>query len=217
MFKLFLTKKIHIGVFALILITGSGMAQQNEFIPAATSAPADNGIALRSAKEEVLLNRKLAIQLAPIKSEEDLNFFLLSTYGTPNPLDQLSPAARQRFTDSLMFTERGLGSFDFSDLEYELTPTEIYKILYLFGMQHLVPKMEGARIETRADEVLMQKNKGQETNKDEQQPVTRTLFLCDTASIGIGEGDSCGDHTDYYCFSSGSCKKRSDMICTSNC
>jgi hypothetical protein len=68
-----------------------------------------------------------------IQSAKELDAYLRAT---PNsPLDRLPAAAKQRFIDSLVFTENGLASYTYIDLE-ALSPTEIYKILSLFGAEH---------------------------------------------------------------------------------
>lgn len=50
----------------------------------------------------------------------------------------------------MVFSDKGLASFSYAELEAELTPTQIYEIMSLFGLQRLVPMMSGARIETIA-------------------------------------------------------------------
>ena len=70
--------------------------------------------------------------VAQIRSAEDLEVYLKTT---PNsPLDYMSPVAKQDFLSSLVFTERGLGSFQYSDLK-NLPPTQVYQILSLFGTE----------------------------------------------------------------------------------
>lgn len=232
MFKLFLTKNTHMGVFmgvfALILITSSGFAQQHTLLPVATNGPPDAIDILTPSEEKILSNRQMAIRFAPIRSKEDLDSYLEASINTSNSFDSLSTLARQRFLDSLVFTPKGLSSFQTTDLKYELTPTEIYKILYLFGMQHLVPKMDGARIETRVDEVLMQKPqepaiiRSTKTgdsplkNDDGTEPISTIQLLCST----WGFDDDCGgngDRDDYLCESLGTCRAALLYICTANC
>lgn len=70
--------------------------------------------------------------VSQILSAQDLDIYLRTT---PNsPLDRLSSEAKQLFIDSLVFTENGLGSFRYVDLA-ALSPTEIYQILSLFGVE----------------------------------------------------------------------------------
>ena len=171
----------------------------------------------------------MAIRFAPIRSKDDLDSYLAATVHTTNPFDSLSDFGKQRFLDSLMFNSNGLASFQFADLEYELTPTDIYKILYLFGMQHLVPKMKNARIDTRVDEVLMQKPEMEmriEENKILKrggyiEPVLPIQRSCGQIVMGFGFGsgtNACDSDKDgYRCVGTGSCKKSANFICTSNC
>lgn len=71
-------------------------------------------------------------QVSQILSAKDLDTYLRTT---PNsPLDRLSPEAKQRFIASLVFTENGLGSYAYSDLE-TLSAAEVYQILSLFGAE----------------------------------------------------------------------------------
>jgi hypothetical protein len=69
---------------------------------------------------------------AQIRSTAELEAYLQIT--PSSPLNKLSPEARQRFTTSLVFTAKGLGSYDYSDLK-ALSGPEVYEVLSLFGAQ----------------------------------------------------------------------------------
>lgn len=69
---------------------------------------------------------------SPILSAQELDAYLRTT--PSSPLDRLPAAARQRFLASLVFTEAGLASYQYSDLQ-TLSPTEVYRILSLFGAE----------------------------------------------------------------------------------
>lgn len=99
----------------------------------------------------MVYQKELAWILAPINTRDALD----RISEEKSPLDLLSPPAKERFIDSIVFRETGLGGFDFSDLEAELTPTQIHKILSMFGAQHAVHLFTKARIETRADVLLL--------------------------------------------------------------
>jgi hypothetical protein len=87
--------------------------------------------------------------VSQIVSAKDLDTYLRTT---PNsPLDRLPAAAKQRFIASLVFTENGLGSYKYSDLE-ALSPTEIYKILSLFGAEHTTSMVTKERPTTQQNE-----------------------------------------------------------------
>ena len=90
---------------------------------------------------------------AQIQSATDLDIYLRNT--PHSPLDRLSTTAKQRFLESLVFTDNGLGSYRFSDLEAELSPTELYQILSLFGVERTTPLLTGSRILSDSDRVLM--------------------------------------------------------------
>lgn len=122
---------------------------------------------------------------ALIQSIEDLNDHLQST--ADSPLHRLSPAARQRFVDSLVFGENGLGGYQYADLEAELTASEIYDVLALFGAERTTSMITGARITNAADEAIMQMRRGDD------------------------------DHKGYKCSGPGSCYTDTNSICTSNC
>lgn len=114
--------------------------------------------------------------VAQIRSAADLQTHLQTA--TSSPLDRLSPAAKQRFVSSLIFTEYGLGSFQYSALN-ELSATEIYQILSLFGVE-------------RAGSLF---NKGSVfSNFQEELVEDHTDYLCE----GIG---TCRQASGYICTS----------------
>lgn len=99
--------------------------------------------------------RAIEFAMAPIKSADDLAAYL-RTAGTDSPLMALSPGARERFLGSLSFNANGLVSYQYEDLARELTASQAYRLLALFGAQrttHLV----GARVEDGADEAVAAK------------------------------------------------------------
>ena len=76
----------------------------------------------------------LAHQLAPLKSASDVYQYIQHTPKGLSPLSALPNAQRDEFTQSLRFNDRGLSQFDYTVLQ-SLSPTQVYKILALFGMQ----------------------------------------------------------------------------------
>lgn len=123
--------------------------------------------------------------VAIIASSDDLNDYLEST--AHSPLDRLSPAARQRFLDSLVFGDGGLGSYGYSDLEAELSVSEIHDILSLFGVERTTSMITGARVISDQDRELVRRP------------------------------PPGGDHDGYKCESRGTCSSALTYICTSNC
>lgn len=140
-------------------------------------------------------SRELAFLLAPIKTKADLDRYLEELRQNPEartPLNALSPAARDRFLNSLVFTERGLGGFYFADLEAQLTASQIYRVLSLFGAQHATALLKEARIESKADEIIM------EYTLSADEPIA-------------------GDYQHYECVSRATCGPKSGYICMSSC
>ncbi|RUL70969.1 hypothetical protein [Dyella choica] len=107
------------------------------------------------AANKVTQTNEIAARLAPIKSIKDLNAYIARTPAADSPLDYLSPEAKNRFISSLQFNGKGITSFSYADLEAELTPSQIYKLLSLFGMQRTVPFMKGARVVDDTDKMIM--------------------------------------------------------------
>jgi hypothetical protein len=138
--------------------------------------------------------RELAFLLAPIKTREDLDRYLEELRQNPearSPLHLLSPGARDRFLNSLVFTEAGLGGYYYGDLQAQLTASQIYRLLSLFGAQHTTPLLKGARIESRADQIIM---------GNEIAPVNEPA-----------------DYKDMECVSRATCGPRLSYICMSSC
>jgi len=153
------------------------------------------------------ISDKITVDMAPIKTPQDLYRFS----HLKSPLDKLTPNSKQHFIESITFNERGITGFGISELEYELTPTEIYKVLALIGYQNFTYKFQNARVETSLDSLLLanknlvdllnkNKNKQTDVNKDNTSNMRMSGFL---------EG--------YRCESKGTCELDSSRACTSNC
>jgi len=145
-------------------------------------------------------DNQLALQFAPIHSVLDVNRILLSSKVSGTAFDKLSPAAKQRFLASLTFNENGLTGFSYADIERELTPSDIYQLLSLFGVQRLAPTAsKGARIDTATDALI------------HASPMT-----CGPGHT-VDPGSGGCDHDGYRCQSRGTCLQTMQAICTSNC
>jgi hypothetical protein len=129
--------------------------------------------------------------VAPVKSEQDLVEFMAKS-GQDNPLTLLSPDARKAFINSLVFTDSGLASFNHAILERELTATESYAVLELFGFQEAVSKMRNEKAESPLDAQLN--------------------FYCEIQSIG---GAQCDDtpYVDGICVANGTCWHDTNATC----
>lgn len=147
---------------------------------------------INSLKESTTLERQVAYELAPVKSKADLDFISAK----PSALDLLSSDAKQRFIESIKFGDKGLAGFYYADLENELSFTQIYEILSLFGATHLISKFSNAHIETSADTLLKAKSINEKKSPGLLGPT---------------------DHGGYRCESRATCVRSSLHICTSNC
>jgi hypothetical protein len=165
--------------------------------PFASFAQSSGSAAMASQQAMQAYDARLqAIQaaLAPIKSETDLNAYLANDRFRTSPLDALSLAARQQFLVSLRFSSKGLASFNYTVLENELTPTQIYKILALFGLQRDIYLFKDSQQVTPLDKLIM------------SHPSVRGLP---------------SDHQGYECDEAyghpHTCSRADSEICTSNC
>lgn len=141
---------------------------------------------------------KIEATLAPIKSQMELQAYLATSKLGLSPLDALSLAAKQRFLASLRFNENGLTTFEYVDLENELTPTQIYRILSLFGAQRDTSLMKSARIQTDTDRLIMSPNVIGSPN-------------------GIVYYPPSEDHMDYECQGQHTCHRSAGDICMTGC
>ena len=151
--------------------------------------------------------RALAQSLATVKSEINVVDELKKP---SSPLNLLSDDAKHEFLSSLSFNEKGITSFNYKVLEGELTPTEIYRVLSLFGMQRLVPMFKHARIVSESDYLLM--NRPENTNM--HGPSGNEFSTSDFGSTAPELG---ADHQGYKCSSRATCSRSLSEICTSNC
>ncbi len=129
---------------------------------------------------------QLARELAPLKSARDVYIYNNATPKHLSPLSALQRTERDRFVQSLRFNDKGLTQFDYTLLQ-SLSPTEIYKVLALFGMQSGSGRIKAAP--------------RTELDKDAAAP---SLMMADFL-------------TDYRCESRATCSFSVRMACTSNC
>ena len=90
-------------------------------------------------------------RLARVKSFEHLEAYLDAGGPAESPFLHLTEDGLKRFIDSLVFTDKGLASFDALVLEAELTSSQAYSLLALFGLQRLAPYLKNARVESDLD------------------------------------------------------------------
>jgi hypothetical protein len=130
---------------------------------------------------------------AIIHSSDDLNDYLETA--DRSPLDRLSPAARQRFLDSLVFGDGELGSYSYTDLEAELSVSEIHDILSLFGVERTASMITGARVITDRDREILSRQ----------------------APGGGRREITYDDHVGYECLRRATCTEATGHICMTGC
>jgi hypothetical protein len=127
----------------------------------------------------------------PIRSQSDLERYLSSTSNSVSPLRALSAGARDRFISSITFNAKGITGFHYTDLQSELTASQVYDVLKLFGAEKDVAIIPNVRIETSADKRMIDSFRKVEM---------------------VGP-----DYVDHWCSSRATCSAREGSICTSNC
>ena len=138
---------------ALLVSTAATMAVcMAASASAASSYRVPAQVSMVSVDAEQARLRAVDFQMAPIKSEADLGTYL-KTAGEGSPLMALSPGARRRFMQGLMFNENGLVGYGYEPLARELSASQAYRILALFGAQRTTPLVH-ARVESDADRVV---------------------------------------------------------------
>lgn len=174
-------KKLFSGIAVMALFACSAIAQEKENIASKE---------LVTQEREHVLRRELAHLAAPIKTESDLREYLNSSSVNTGPLKRLSEAGRDRFLSSLTFNEKGVSSFRYEDLQAELTVSQIYQVLALFGAQDVTSKMSEAKASSSLDRSIMG---------------------------GGGMVSPMIDHKDYSCTARATCTRAVGSICMSSC
>jgi hypothetical protein len=114
--------------FALVFLIAVG-----SYLPSGLSWSQE--ISIESPDSNVVQSLLLEKQRlsASIRSEEDLQLYLLISQYIHTPFNYLSSDALERFVDSLHFSPNGLGSYYYADLEEELDTDQRNELLSLFG------------------------------------------------------------------------------------
>lgn len=124
-------------------------------MPLITNAANRSDLGLSASDYRELSQRELSNELAPIKSRAQLEAYARINRGVDSPLSALSPGAQKRFLQSLVFSERGLASFDYTDLRIELTATQIYQLLRIFGLERSIGVIPNLRVLTPTDQLVI--------------------------------------------------------------
>lgn len=169
--------------------------------------------------------RQLALYMAKIKSSADLARHLRMVPLKSSPLGQLSDAGRKSFLSSLTFNASGLTGYRYADLEAELTPTQIFNVLALFGTQHNTPLFKNAKIKTRQDQLVSKVSYGTLGDEDWNDPIgggSDPFDWGDWGDWGGGWGNwgidpVYKDYEGYECAKAATCAVKNFNICKDNC
>jgi hypothetical protein len=91
--------------------------------------------------------------VAPIRSHADLRAHLQRD--PDSPLHRLSRLQRDRFIQSLVFTQEGLASYSYLPLEKGLSVTDAYRVLSLFGAQSSIGAIRSLHPSTEAEQTML--------------------------------------------------------------
>jgi hypothetical protein len=103
--------------------------------------------------DEIALRRLVASETADIRSLTDLGEHLRSAGGR-SPLAALPPGARMQFINSLEFNANGLTEYRYDVLRDNLTASQSYRILKLFGAEGSGSFLRTSRVETQLDAAI---------------------------------------------------------------
>ncbi|MDY1035132.1 hypothetical protein [Stenotrophomonas sp. CFBP8980] len=166
---------------------GMGMIRRNVLITLITVAATSFAL-MANASNPAEITGTIEQRFAPIHSEVQLQDYLVDMPAT-SPLLDLSDEARARFVSSLKFNHAGLVSYSYADVQAELTATQAYRLLALFGAQRTLRLLPDLEIRTADDERVMHS-------------LSPSLFL---------------DHPGYECTGSSTCSISSHKICMGGC
>jgi hypothetical protein len=134
---------------------------------------------------------RIAQQNAPINSDLRLQEHL-HTLSSDSPLRALSTPARQRFVASIRFNSAGITTFSYRDIVNELTYSEAYRLLALFGAERTLGKLPDLR---------------------RVQPEDERIRGLSRQFNGGGEDD----HPGYLCSGRATCSRSAQEICMTGC
>lgn len=165
----------------------AGVAWIGLLLSFAADAARDAGAPDALLVHQIAAERELAATLAPVKNRAQLEAYLREHRGASSPFHGLRPASLQRFSGSLAFNDRGMSSYDYTPLRRELTASQIFRILRVFGVEDSASRIPGMKVRSHADRLVV------ETHLRHS------------------------GHHDMYCVASGSCAPRTGWVCTNHC
>lgn len=158
---------------------------------AAFSGPAATPAGQNAISAQQILQREVARELAPVKSMADLYAALPHKSPQTDAVNRLSAKGRASFLASLTFNGNGLTGFNYRAIEDELSVSEAYQVLSLFGAQHIIHQLPGLAVKTKADALLRQ--------------------TAPPAGLAVL------DYQHHWCSTPHTCTRRDDNICMSAC
>ena len=181
--------------FLFASVAGADAATPFEALQLRGSDPAQTpSTETKISCSEKALKDDLDFLIAPIKSSADLQRHARFAKAIHSPLMHLPAPARKRFLDSVTFNDTGVTGYRFDVLQDELTVSQAYQVLALFGEQRDVRYLDKAAIESELD-----------------LDVLRSLDA-------PGAKAQCDEeHVSYKCVSRATCQSATGFICKSNC
>lgn len=95
------------------------------------------------AAEKPATHDAQATSFTPIHTRAELDRYLKITPFDQSPLSKLPEGARRRFLGALVWGEKGVGTFNFSDLQQYLTHAQIRRVLALFDLEGFAAAIHG--------------------------------------------------------------------------
>lgn len=139
--------------------------------------------------------KNIVLKYAPINSSKQLDNHLLALT-SDSPLAAFSQSARARFVAGLRFGEQGLAGYDYEPITSELTASQAYRVLSLFGAQRTLPLLPGLRADSSSDQEVMD--------------------FSDSA-FSVNPNPVIEDYPGYACSGRATCSQSMNSICMSSC
>lgn len=170
---------------ALVFVTSlNARAAEQEARPAAAVSP--QFCMIQSVRSD------MGLLSAPIRSRKDLSRHMRDARENGSPLRALGKDGTRKFIASLRFNENGLTSYRYDILEQELSVTDAYLVLSLFGAQDDIRMLDKARVDSQLDNDL--------------------LAVGDVAAMCSG-----GDYKDMQCSARATCAPMTRHVCKASC
>lgn len=98
-----------------------------------------------------------SIRTQPIRSMAELGAFTKAAAARGEAtLDFLSEKARTKFVNSLAYSDSGLSTFNYRGIGDELSATQAYLLLKLFGVESATNSIAGLRADNELDQMILE-------------------------------------------------------------